>query len=189
MDDHNACPHGCGYRGRLRNKPHIEWILKMLHISSYLAGLLFGVGLLVSGMSNPAKVIGFLDIFGKWDPSLALVMAGAVAVGLIAFSLAKRMSQSICGSPMYLPTTTRIDRRLVLGSVMFGIGWGLAGFCPGPTLVAVGAGVPKAFVFVLAMLAGMMLFNWFNKKESPSRQASFPHPGVDDHAGTKGPEA
>lgn len=127
-------------------------------VTSLLAGLLFGLGLIFSGMADPAKVLGFLDLAGAWDPSLALVMAGAVAVGLVAFTLAKGRTRSLLGLNMQLPSTTTIDRRLVLGSLMFGIGWGVAGFCPGPALVALGMGEVKAAVFVLAMLAGMGVF-------------------------------
>ncbi len=119
-------------------------------------GLLFGVGLIASGMTDPAKVKGFLDLFGRWDPSLALVMGGAIAVGLFAFAAAKRRTLSWTGERMQLPTNTAIDRRLVIGGVLFGIGWGIAGFCPGPALVALGGGLGEAAVFVVAMLAGMV---------------------------------
>ena len=130
----------------------------MLVVTSLLAGLVFGLGLIVSGMANPAKVLGFLDLGGAWDPSLALVMAGAIAVGLGAFALAKKRSVSLLGAPMKLPTAGAVDRRLMIGSSLFGIGWGVAGFCPGPALVALGMGEGKAVVFVLAMLAGMLVF-------------------------------
>ncbi len=122
---------------------------------SLLAGLVFGIGLIVSGMSNPSKVLGFLDLAGKWDPSLALVMGGAVAVGLVAYALAKRRKTTWLGLPMLIPLATHIDRRLVIGSVLFGVGWGLAGICPGPALVLVGASNSKGFAFLVAMLAGM----------------------------------
>ncbi len=125
---------------------------------SALVGLIFGLGLIVSGMANPAKVLGFLDLGGAWDPSLALVMAGAIAVGLFAFAAASKRAVSWLGREMKLPDSRIIDRRLVLGSLAFGVGWGLAGFCPGPALVALGLGQVKALVFVLAMLAGMGLF-------------------------------
>ena len=125
---------------------------------AFLAGLVFGVGLLVSGMVNPAKVLGFLDLAGPWDPSLALVMAGAVVVGAVAFAFAGRRASTLLGAPLSLPTGGRIDGRLVLGSLAFGVGWGLAGFCPGPALVALGAGKVKALAFVAAMLAGMLIF-------------------------------
>ncbi len=130
----------------------------MYTFSSLVAGLLFGVGLFVSGMVSPAKVLGFLDLAGKWDPSLALVMAGAVAVGAPAFLLASKRRRTLLGTPMHLPDGRRIDLRLVLGSLAFGVGWGLAGFCPGPSVVALGAGEIKALLFVVAMLAGMLAF-------------------------------
>ena len=120
---------------------------------AFLAGLLFGIGLLVSGLANPAKVLGFLDVTGRWDPSLALVMGSAVVVSAIGFALARRRPHTLLGAPMQLPASRVIDRRLVLGSLLFGAGWGLAGFCPGPALVALGAGYGKAVVFVAAMLA------------------------------------
>lgn len=129
----------------------------MLNLSALLAGLLFGIGLIVSGMANPAKVLSFLDLAGRWDPSLALVMLGAIAVGLIGFSRAKRQQRSLLGATMQLPVAIGIDPRLIIGSLMFGIGWGLAGICPGPGLVAMAAGAPQALLFVLAMLAGMAL--------------------------------
>ena len=138
----------------------------MLIITSLLSGLMFGAGLILSGMSNPAKVLGFLDIGGAWDPSLALVMAGAIAVGLVAFAAAKRRAVSLLGAEMKLPTTTAIDRRLVLGSLLFGVGWGVAGFCPGPVLVAVGMGSGKAIVFAAAMLLGMGVFELMERRSS-----------------------
>ena len=136
----------------------------MLMLSSLLAGLVFGLGLIVSGMANPAKVLGFLDLAGPWDPSLAFVMAGAIAVGFLAFLLAKKRRLSFLGAEMRLPPAGRIDRRLVAGSLLFGAGWGLAGFCPGPGLVALGMGEPKAAVFVLAMLAGMAIFELLERR-------------------------
>jgi uncharacterized protein len=137
-------------------------------ISAFLAGLIFGLGLLVSGMANPHKVLSFLDLAGAWDPSLALVMAGAIAVGLIAFRLIKGRSQSLFGEPLRLPTKTQLDSRLILGSLCFGIGWGLAGFCPGPALVAMGAGEIKAVVFVIAMLGGMAIFELIERRHKPA---------------------
>ena len=136
----------------------------MAIVIALVAGLLFGTGLIVSGMANPAKVLGFLDLFGQWDPSLAFVMAGAIAVGVIAFFVAGRRDRSWLGTPIQLPSATGVTARLVLGSAVFGIGWGLAGFCPGPALVALGAGVPKAVGFVAAMLAGMAVFSWLQRK-------------------------
>lgn len=137
-------------------------------LSSSLAGLVFGLGLIVSGMANPAKVIDFLDLAGEWDPSLALVMGGAIAVGFFAFLIAEKRTLSLMGAEMRLPNARQIDRRLVTGSVIFGIGWGLAGFCPGPALVALGAGAPKAAVFVLAMLIGMVVFELIEKRQHAS---------------------
>jgi len=125
-------------------------------ITALIAGLIFGVGLIMSGMTNPAKVRAFLDIGGTWDPSLVLVMGGAIGVGSIAFLVAKRRRVSFLGLPIQLPVSTTITLRLALGSAAFGVGWGLAGFCPGPALVALGAGYAKAFGFVAAMVAGML---------------------------------
>jgi len=124
-------------------------------ITEFTAGLVFGLGLILSGMTDPGKVLGFLDLAGAWDPSLALVMGGAIGVGLFAFAVARRRTAAFLGGAMHLPQNRDIDRPLVLGSLVFGIGWGLAGFCPGPALVALGAGHWQALVFVLAMLAGM----------------------------------
>ena len=137
----------------------------MIALASLLAGLVFGLGLIVSGMANPAKVLGFLDLAGHWDPSLAFVMAGAIAVGAVAFAVANRRAVSILGAEMRLPSARHIDRRLVLGSVLFGIGWGVAGFCPGPALVSLGMGEPKALVFVAAMLVGMGAFELFERRK------------------------
>jgi uncharacterized membrane protein YedE/YeeE len=132
--------------------------------SALVAGLVFGLGLILSGMANPAKVLGFLDLAGRWDPSLAFVMIGAIAVGLVAFGLARGRTRSLLGEPMRMPTATQLDRRLVGGSLLFGIGWGIAGFCPGPALVALGMGETKAAVFVLAMLAGMGIHALLERK-------------------------
>jgi uncharacterized protein len=125
---------------------------------SLLAGLLFGLGLIVSGMADPAKVLGFLDLAGAWDPSLALVMAGAIGVGSITFAAVRGWHVSLLGLPMQLPVARRIDRRLLVGSTLFGAGWGVAGFCPGPALVALGMLEPQALTFVISMLGGMVLF-------------------------------
>jgi uncharacterized protein len=127
-------------------------------------GLIFGLGLILSGMSNPSKVLGFLDLAGNWDPSLTLVMAGAIAVGAMAFRLVARRSASLLGDPVQLPTARQIDRRLIVGSALFGIGWGLAGICPGPALVLLGTGATKGLVFVLAMLAGMAVFEFRQRR-------------------------
>ena len=136
-------------------------------IASLLAGLVFGLGLIVSGMADPAKVLGFLDLAGPWDPSLALVMVGAISVAAIAFAVARKRTVSLLGAAMKLPTARDIDRRLVVGSLLFGVGWGIAGFCPGPALVALGAGEVKALVFVVAMLVGMGIFEMLERRHAP----------------------
>ena len=129
----------------------------MSSLIAVLSGLLFGIGLLASGMTDPAKVKGFLDLFGLWDPSLALVMGGAIAVGLIGFTLAGRRTTSWIGEPIDLPKSTVVDWRLVLGGILCGVGWGIAGYCPGPGIVAASAGSLAGGVFVVAMLAGMTI--------------------------------
>jgi uncharacterized protein len=129
----------------------------MRYLFALASGLVFGLGLIAGGMTNPAKVKGFLDLFGAWDPSLGLVMGGAIAVGVFAFAAARQRSRSWTGDPMEIPNSSVIDRRLVLGGVLFGIGWGIGGFCPGPALVALGSGLGSAAVFVAAMLAGMLI--------------------------------
>ena len=141
----------------------------MTIFASLLAGLVFGLGLIVSGMADPAKVLGFLDLGGAWDPSLAFVMAGAIAVGAVAFAVARQRTVSLLGAAMQLPTSRDIDGRLVIGSVVFGIGWGVAGFCPGPGLVALGMGEAKALVFVLAMLVGMGAFELLERRRQAAR--------------------
>lgn len=133
----------------------------MRNTISLLSGLVFGVGLIAGGMTQPAKVKGFLDLFGAWDPSLGLVMGGAIAVGVFAFAAARRRSRSWTGDAIELPSSTVIDRRLIGGGVLFGIGWGIAGFCPGPALVALGGGFGQAGLFVAAMLVGMVAHDRF----------------------------
>ena len=137
----------------------------MTIFASWVAGVIFGLGLIVSGMADPAKVLGFLDLAGAWDPSLAFVMAGAISVAAVAFAVARKRTVSFLGAAMNLPKTRRTDRRLVAGSLMFGIGWGVAGFCPGPGLVALGMGEIKALVFVVAMLAGMGLYEVLERRK------------------------
>ncbi|MEJ5030193.1 DUF6691 family protein [Comamonas sp. MYb69] len=129
-----------------------------------LAGLVFGLGLLVSGMADPQKVLAFLDLAGAWDPSLALVMGGAIALGLPGFALARRRSRSLLGEPMQLPARQAVDAPLLIGSALFGIGWGLAGYCPGPALVGTATGLGSAAIFSAAMLAGMLLFRLWPKR-------------------------
>jgi len=127
-------------------------------VSSFIVGLIFGIGLIFAGMTYPSKVIGFLDISGLWDPSLAFVMAGAILVGLIAFRFARNRTMNFLGGTIRLPTKNDIDKRLIVGSLLFGMGWGMAGFCPGPALVSLGTGSSKAIIFVISMIAGMALF-------------------------------
>jgi uncharacterized membrane protein YedE/YeeE len=130
----------------------------MYIVMALVSGLVFGLGLIVSGMTDPSRVIGFLDLAGRWDPSLAFVMGGAILVGLVAFRFAAGRDRSLLGDVMRLPGATRIDRRLVLGGLVFGAGWGLAGYCPGPALASLAAGGSKPLIFSAAMLAGMVIF-------------------------------
>lgn len=134
----------------------------MSRLTAFLAGLLFGLGLLLAGMADPAKVLAFLDLAGAWDPSLALVMGGGIAAALLPFTLAKRRQRSLTGCPMQLPSKRQPDRALVTGSLIFGIGWGIAGICPGPALVVLGSGHASILPFVIAMLAGMGLYQWYD---------------------------
>ena len=127
-------------------------------LTALLAGLVFGLGLIFSGMTDPAKVTGFLDLAGQWDPSLALVMGGAIVGGVFAFRVARERSRAILGGPMQLRTARHIDRLLVLGGLAFGAGWGLAGYCPGPALASLLTGGSKPLIFTVAMLAGMAIY-------------------------------
>ena len=129
------------------------------------AGALFGAGLTVSGMTDPQRVRGFLDLFGQWDPTLAFVMSGAVIVMAIAWRLQRHMGRPLLAEKFVLPARSDLNARLIGGSVLFGIGWGVAGFCPGPVLVGVGMGEVKALIFVAAMLAGMGLFEWLEHRK------------------------
>lgn len=138
--------------------------------TAFIVGFIFGCGLIVAEMTNPAKVQGFLDLAGSWDPSLGIVMGSAVMLGLVAFRVAGRQQLSLLGEAMRMPTATRIDRRLVLGSLVFGIGWGLAGLCPGPALVAAASGNPKVLTFTGAMLAGMIVFEVLERYGRTSQQ-------------------
>lgn len=144
----------------------------MQRLTEFAVGLLFGLGLILAGMTDPGKVLGFLDLAGLWDPSLALVMGGAIAVGVGAFAVARKRTVSFLGGAMHLPTAGAIDRRLVIGSLVFGAGWGLAGFCPGPALVAAGAGHWQAWVFTAAMLAGMGVHELTARGPTPQASVS-----------------
>ena len=129
-------------------------------LSSFVVGLIFGIGLILAGMTNPAKVIGFLDVAGSWDPSLAFVMGGAILVGLVAFRFAHKRTENFFGGAIRLPTSRDIDLRLVGGSLIFGIGWGLAGYCPGPALATMLVGNSEVWLFVPSMLVGGALQRW-----------------------------
>lgn len=135
------------------------------HITAFIAGLIFGTGLILAGMANPAKVLAFLDIAGHWDPSLALVMGGAIPVSAIGFYLTRHRKAPLFSASFQVPTNRKLDKRLVLGALGFGVGWGLAGFCPGPALVALGTGSLKAVVFVAAMLSGMVIFEMLERQK------------------------
>jgi uncharacterized membrane protein YedE/YeeE len=132
-------------------------------LTAGLAGLLLGLGLILSGMANPAKVVGFLDVAGPWDPSLGLVMGGGLVVGSVGFALLKKRQVTLLGEPLNLPVSRKIDIRLILGSVSFGIGWGITGICPGPGLVLLGAGIPEGVIYVVSLLAGMALYSVIEK--------------------------
>lgn len=135
----------------------------MNSITALLAGLVFGAGLILSGMVNPSIVLAFLDVAGDWDASLLWVMGGAVTIGSVAFALAKRRKTSFLGIPMQIPVAARIDKRLLLGGFLFGVGWGIAGICPGPALVLAGSGETEVFVFLTTMLLGMGIFEIVEK--------------------------
>ena len=129
-----------------------------------LAGLLFGFGLLISGMTDPVKVQGFLDVFGAWDISLALVMGGGLIVALVGVQLAKRQQSSWIGTLIEMPSKTTINSKLLIGAMLFGIGWGLVGICPGPGIVLLGTGEWQAYVFIPAMIVGMLIYQWLEPK-------------------------
>jgi uncharacterized protein len=129
----------------------------MKNIISLISGLIFGLGLIISGMTNPDKVIRFLDITGIWDPSLVFVMIGGIAVAFVGFKFVQHKSQTVFDDPIHLPDATHISKELVIGSLLFGAGWALAGYCPGPAMVASGAGYKEAFIFVMAMIVGMTI--------------------------------
>ncbi|MDE0491882.1 YeeE/YedE family protein [Psychrobacter sp. A3] len=134
------------------------------NIIGLLTGLLFGLGLLISGMTDPVKVQGFLDVFGAWDISLALVMGGGLAVAIVGVQWARRQRKSWVGDEIEMPTKTKVTSKLVIGAMLFGIGWGLVGICPGPSIVLLGTGHWQAYVFAAAMLAGMLIYQWVEPK-------------------------
>lgn len=151
------------YWGLKRMKRHLNTLTVLA--CSLASGLIFGVGLILAGMANPAKVLAFLDLAGAWDPSLALVMGGAIAIGLIAFTVAKKRQLSYLGLAIQLPTNRIIDKRLIMGGLAFGIGWGLVGICPAPAFVLLGLGSMKAFIFVIAMVIGMGIYELLENRK------------------------
>jgi uncharacterized membrane protein YedE/YeeE len=134
-------------------------------LSGFAAGLVFGIGLTVAQMTNPAKVLAFLDLFGDWDPSLAFVMGGAVLVTFLGFRLLRARTAPVCDSAMQWPTATAIDARLIGGAALFGLGWGLVGLCPGPAIASLGIAPQRTILFVAAMLAGMAVVRWFVERK------------------------
>jgi uncharacterized membrane protein YedE/YeeE len=139
---------------------------RLLSLSAFICGLLFGLGLLMAGMANPAKVLGFLDIAGLWDPSLALVMVGAIGVAFVAFWYSKKMPQSLLSTKFSWPEATAITKPLLVGSALFGLGWGLVGLCPGPALVLAGTGSVEGLIFIVFMLMGIRLVDYFQARQS-----------------------
>jgi uncharacterized membrane protein YedE/YeeE len=137
-------------------------------VGALFAGMIFGLGLAVSGMINPAKVLAFLDVAGRWDPSLAFVMAGAVGVTFVAFRLILKRPAPVLGGSFEFPSAKGIDRPLLAGATLFGIGWGLVGFCPGPALASLAFGLPQSVVFVAAMLAGAWLYRAGRRTATPA---------------------
>lgn len=138
----------------------------MVAVIAWIAGLVFGWGLILSGMGNPAKVQNFLDFLGVWDPSLGLVMGGAIGVGLVAFTWAKKRKTSLLGEPMQLPIASVVDAKLLAGAALFGVGWGLAGFCPGPAVMNLVTGHAQVWWFVGAMLVGMLVQHLWARRQA-----------------------
>jgi uncharacterized membrane protein YedE/YeeE len=130
----------------------------MKHLIAFAVGLIFGIGLLVSGMTQPEKIFGFLDLFGRWDPSLMFVMGAALAVAAAGFYIAEKRGKSVFGDPLSLPVKSEIDPRLLTGALVFGVGWGLAGVCPAPAIVNLGFASAPAYIFAASMLAGMAIY-------------------------------
>ena len=143
----------------------------MKHLSVFLSGFIFSVGLIVSGMINPAKVIGFLDLFGQWDPSLAFVMAGAVAVTFLGYRIVLRQDRPRFASGFSIPSRTDIDRSLITGPILFGLGWGMVGLCPGPALAALAASAGTTWVFFISMIVGMLALKIYRARESDSAES------------------
>jgi uncharacterized protein len=146
-------------------------------IVAFVAGLLFSAGLSLSGMTRPSKIIGFLDVFGRWDPSLALVMIGAVGVSAVSFRLSARRAAPVLDQRFHVPSGGKLEPRLLIGAALFGVGWGLSGLCPGPAVVAIASGQRGVIVFALAMVAGMALEGVFDKSSESDELALLREPG------------
>ncbi|MDB4974359.1 MAG: YeeE/YedE family protein [Myxococcaceae bacterium] len=149
-------------------------------LSACLSGALFAVGLVLSGMTEPARIVRFLDVAGEWDPALAFVMAGAVLTYAPFYYVVTRMRRPLLEAEFHVPPRGPLDGKLFAGAAMFGVGWGLAGLCPGPALVALGAGKLEAALFCLAMVAGSLGAAWFSKVSRPTARASQPVLAHDD---------
>jgi uncharacterized membrane protein YedE/YeeE len=147
----------------------------MTGLVAFLVGALFALGLGIGGMTQPVRVLGFLDVAGAWDPSLAFVMLGAMAVYAVAFRIVRRRARPAFAPAFALPTRTRIDPRLIGGAFVFGVGWGLAGICPGPALTALASGEPGALVFVGAMLAGIAAHHAVERRAAALASGSLRH--------------
>lgn len=141
----------------------MSWASNMKLLTALIAGLIFGMGLIISGMANPRNVTGFLDLYGNWNPSLAFVMLGAIPVTMISFRWIESRQKTLLNEELHLPGKTHINPQLIIGSLLFGVGWAIAGLCPGPALVSIGFGETKAVLFVIAMLIGMKFFNTVHK--------------------------
>jgi uncharacterized protein len=139
-------------------------------LTSFISGMVFGLGLGISGMTRPVKVIGFLDFFGAWDASLAFVMIGAIAVYFAAYRWGSKMSSSLLATDFSLPKRRDLDAKLIAGGAIFGAGWGLGGFCPGPALASLASGAPAVLVFVAAMMVGMWLYTWVTDPRATTAQ-------------------
>lgn len=140
----------------------------MKNLTAFAIGILFGIGLLISGMNLPYKVLGFLDLFGRWDPSLIFVMGAGLAVSAIGFAIASKRGKALLGEPLHLPDKTKIDPRLLAGALIFGVGWGLSGVCPGPAIVNLGFATGPATIFFVAILAGMAAYEVFDRTTARS---------------------
>ena len=140
----------------------------MKFLMAFISGILFGLGLVLAGMTDPLKVLAFLDVAGRWDPSLALVMIGAIGSAVVGFAYAGKRRHTLLGDELQLPSRREINAPLIVGSTLFGVGWGLAGYCPGPGVVGLSAGSLPAAVFVIALFFGIEAHAWYDQARSPS---------------------